>query len=415
MAGSPGGDRPRDRVRHLPHRATVAGRLHVPIGYSAVRWWGNVPSPCVVHAVRRANSSDELLHVDISIADTEGRVAMCIDGLQLRPVADDAVLGVVDEAPAAAAAPARLLDVIEPLGLRADEATTWLDRAVASDLDRIVVTSVDLSSLAAFTSPAVPDRPEQPQQHSIGLGLEASLAAIWQELLGVDEVAYDDDFFTLGGHSLIAIRMMTRIKNEFGVRFDLSTMFEASTVAALAERLRAERPGIDDGALRCIGRTPRRRRRRRRRSEVGAASASGDDQLPRGWASPLRRARRRRERALPVEPRESTRRGTPTARVPGDGCRSRRDPRRLDRGDGGALHRRAPRTRTGPYLLGGYSGGGIVALEMARQLRAAGEQVDHVILFDSVPPGRGIHGGAPGGLASPFAPAGQVRDRSRRT
>ena len=70
--------------------------------------------------------------------------------------------------------------------------------------------------------------------------------AIWQELLGVDEVAYDDDFFTLGGHSLIAIRMMTRIKNEFGVRFDLSTMFEASTVAALAERLRAERPGIDE-------------------------------------------------------------------------------------------------------------------------------------------------------------------------
>ena len=227
---------------------TVAGRLHVPIGYSAVRWWGNVPSPCVVHAVRQlANSSDELLRVDISIADTEGRVAMCIDGLQLRPVADDAVLGVVDEAPAApaAAAPTRLLDVIEPLGLRADEATTWLDRAVASDLDRIVVTSVDLSSLAAFTSPAVPDRAEQPQQHSVGLGLEDSLAAIWQELLGVDEVAYDDDFFTLGGHSLIAIRMMTRIKNEFGVRFDLSTMFEASTVAALAERLRAERPGID--------------------------------------------------------------------------------------------------------------------------------------------------------------------------
>ncbi|HSM67326.1 MAG TPA: thioesterase domain-containing protein, partial [Ilumatobacteraceae bacterium] len=41
----------------------------------------------------------------------------------------------------------------------------------------------------------------------------------------------------------------------------------------------------------------------------------------------------------------------------------------------------------GPYLLGGYSGGGIVALEMAHQLAAMGESVDHVVLFDSFPPG----------------------------
>ena len=42
----------------------------------------------------------------------------------------------------------------------------------------------------------------------------------------------------------------------------------------------------------------------------------------------------------------------------------------------------------GPYLLGGYSGGGIVTFEMVRQLQALGEEVRYIVLFDSVPPGR---------------------------
>ena len=42
----------------------------------------------------------------------------------------------------------------------------------------------------------------------------------------------------------------------------------------------------------------------------------------------------------------------------------------------------------GPYLIGGYSGGGIVTFEMVKQLQALGEEVSFVVLFDSVPPGR---------------------------
>ena len=42
----------------------------------------------------------------------------------------------------------------------------------------------------------------------------------------------------------------------------------------------------------------------------------------------------------------------------------------------------------GPYLLGGYSGGGIVTFEMVRQLQELGEEVEFLVLFDSVPPGR---------------------------
>ena len=42
----------------------------------------------------------------------------------------------------------------------------------------------------------------------------------------------------------------------------------------------------------------------------------------------------------------------------------------------------------GPYLLGGYSGGGTVTFEMIRQLQALGEEVRFLVLFDSVPPGK---------------------------
>ena len=41
----------------------------------------------------------------------------------------------------------------------------------------------------------------------------------------------------------------------------------------------------------------------------------------------------------------------------------------------------------GPYILGGYSGGGIVTFEMVRQLQAIGAEVEYMVLFDSVPPG----------------------------
>ena len=54
------------------------------------------------------------------------------------------------------------------------------------------------------------------------------------DLLGVAEVGDDDDFFDVGGHSLIAIRLMSRIHKELGVRFQLSTIFEASTISSLA-------------------------------------------------------------------------------------------------------------------------------------------------------------------------------------
>ncbi|MGW1606865.1 amino acid adenylation domain-containing protein, partial [Streptomyces eurythermus] len=66
---------------------------------------------------------------------------------------------------------------------------------------------------------------------------ERVLAAIWAEVLGVDAVGVTDDFFDLGGESLLAARVLARIRDELGVRLTLRDVFTARTVAALAPLL----------------------------------------------------------------------------------------------------------------------------------------------------------------------------------
>ncbi|WEO93119.1 non-ribosomal peptide synthase/polyketide synthase [Streptomyces sp. FXJ1.172] len=66
---------------------------------------------------------------------------------------------------------------------------------------------------------------------------ERALAAIWAEVLGDDAVGVTDDFFDLGGDSILAARTLSRIRDEFGARLTVRDVFTARTVAALAELL----------------------------------------------------------------------------------------------------------------------------------------------------------------------------------
>lgn len=63
---------------------------------------------------------------------------------------------------------------------------------------------------------------------------EEMLATIWEEVLKVDQVGVNDNFFHLGGHSLVAVRLFAEIENKFGRKLPLSTLFEASTISELA-------------------------------------------------------------------------------------------------------------------------------------------------------------------------------------
>ena len=67
--------------------------------------------------------------------------------------------------------------------------------------------------------------------------VEEVLASIWQELLGVERVGRHDNFFDLGGHSLLAVQLLARIRHDLGRDVTLKSLFEAPTVAEVANGL----------------------------------------------------------------------------------------------------------------------------------------------------------------------------------
>jgi amino acid adenylation domain-containing protein len=68
---------------------------------------------------------------------------------------------------------------------------------------------------------------------------EHTLTALWQEVLRVEKIGVHDNFFALGGHSLLVDQVMSRVHSAFSVEIRLSSLFETPTVAGLAETIEA--------------------------------------------------------------------------------------------------------------------------------------------------------------------------------
>ncbi|MFE7184588.1 non-ribosomal peptide synthetase [Streptomyces erythrochromogenes] len=75
---------------------------------------------------------------------------------------------------------------------------------------------------------------------------ERALCTLFGEILGIDDITIDDDFFELGGHSLLATRLVGRARTELGAELAIGDLFQAPTVAALADRLATDpaRPAL---------------------------------------------------------------------------------------------------------------------------------------------------------------------------
>jgi acyl carrier protein len=141
-------------------------------------------------------------------------------------------------------------------GITATEGTEALVRILATGFPQVAVSTQDLPMLIeqhyAYTPPPADSSPMRPPQIAHGrpnLGvpyvaprndLEREIAELWKQFLGIAEIGIHDNFFLLGGHSLLGTRLISRLRDTFDIDIPLRRLFNAPTVAGLAEAV-AER------------------------------------------------------------------------------------------------------------------------------------------------------------------------------
>jgi len=191
--------------------------------------------------------------------------------------------------------------------------------------------------------------------------LELQLTGIWESVLGIRPIGRQQNFFDLGGHSILAVRLMHRIEQALQRKIPITTLLQAPTIAGLAELMRREgwspswsslvpiQPHGSRPPFFCvhgIGGTVLRFR--------DLARYLGNEQALYGL------------QAKGLDGKQA--------------CASSVEEMAAD------YIRDIQQVQSqGPYFLGGYSFGGMVALEMAQQLRAQGEEVALVALLDTFP------------------------------
>ena len=192
--------------------------------------------------------------------------------------------------------------------------------------------------------------------------LEHQIAGIWEDLFGIAPIGATDDFFDLGGDSLLAAALVTGIEESCGRTIVPSVLLEASTVEALAAVLLHEDVTLDEPltVLRASG---------ARAPLVFVHNDRGSGLYTHALG-----------RALDLE--------RPIFAIHLHGLAGRPLPDSVEEIAAERVDALREVWPHGPYVLGGHCYGGIVALEMARQLRAAGEAVEALVMIDTAAPGR---------------------------
>ncbi len=209
---------------------------------------------------------------------------------------------------------------------------------------------------------------------------ELRLALLWGEVLGVPSLGVSDNFFERGGYSLLALRLYGRIEQEFGLRLPLPTLFQAPTLEALAEIIAQKSTPQKSLPQKAA---PQKSAIQSSSTLVPLKTPSGSSHKPplycihpdHGLVLFYQALANRLPPDQPVFGLQAV--GVDTGETPltsleDMAARYLRD-----------IKKHQPH---GPYHLGGYSLGGVLAAEMARQLHAGGERVGLLALFDAYAP-----------------------------
>lgn len=192
--------------------------------------------------------------------------------------------------------------------------------------------------------------------------VESQLTQIWSEVLGINEISVEENFFELGGHSLLAVRLITHIEQELGKKLPLTSLFQNGTIASLAQLLIQETNQTSYSPLIPI-------QSQGHKIPFFAIHPIGGNVLcyanlahHLGKAQPFYglQALGLYETEKPIKSIEEM----------------------------AKIYIEAIKTiqASGPYYVGGWSMGGVIALEVAQQLSAQGQTVALLTLIDSYSP-----------------------------
>ena len=381
--------------------------LWVPISYRRMRF--RAPLARTIYSWVRSHGSNsvdrDIALFDVTITDENGRVLLEIEEFAVKKMAGEADFAVASrplpseieyERPAGAArplSPAELQLQRNLLqGVLPAEGMEAFARVISAPAQaQWVVTSLDLAQLleqaaqagapaadsgARFARPELDSEYVEPRDE-----IERTIVGFWQELLGVEKVGVRDSFFDLGGHSLIAVRLFAMIKKAYHVDYPISVLFEAPTIERCAAMVRdaiGAVPASTEGGAPAAP-APRESHRSRYTHLVAMHSGEGGPRRPFflvagmfGNVLNLRHLAHLIGTDRPFYGLQA--RGLYGDHAPHETFEE------MARDYLKELRTVQPK---GPYLLGGFSGGGITAYEMAQQLRAQGEETALLVMLDS--------------------------------
>jgi acyl transferase domain-containing protein/thioesterase domain-containing protein/acyl carrier protein len=339
--------------------------MYLPLSYKRIVFYRPITGKVYSHirSLQENATKREIATFDITLLEETGQVLAEIHEFSLRRMSTSAesLTPTKRRASEASHEPA---EILADFGITSDFGIEALDQVLSGDLSPNLI--IHRGRLADKV--AVPQASSGSENTAkIDSKVETVLAEWWQELLGVEQVGLDDDFFDLGGHSLIAVRLFTKIKKTFRVDLALSTLFEARTIRQLANLVR----------------------------QVGTSTAGGVPETDTPTIVPIRSQGSR----LPLflisglgggvikfhALARSLGEDQPVYALQPQGIDGRKS--FLTRVEDmaayyiGQIKKIQP---LGPYCLAGYSFGGYVVFEMAQQLHAAGEKVVLVGFLDTI-------------------------------
>lgn len=376
--------------------------LWVPLSYRGVRV--HAPFTPKLWSWIRVHGEDkpgaDFIAFDVVITDDAGRVLVEVEefsmkrlpadldfGAALKPSASDLEFESAGGASVGNLSPAELaFRRLLQNGILPEEGVEAFTRVLCdSPPPQIVVTSLDLAALvrqseeaaketkntdAKFDRPALDSEYVEPRDD-----VEKTLVGFWEELLGVDKVGVRDSFFDLGGHSLIAVRLFAKIKKTYSVEYPISVLFNAPTIEACAALIHE---AIGKGEGKEAAAAPAAAKPRYRHlvpMHTGDKGSKHPFFLVAGMFGNVLNLRHLAHLLGQDRPFY----GVQARGLYGDDLPHETfEEMAVD-----YLAEIRTVQPHGPYMLGGFSGGGIAAWEMSRQLREAGEEVSLLVLLDT--------------------------------